>query len=92
MIGCSLTLHRGGAVATTINDRMEYYGKTLAEALELSRASGTRELVMSSAAVGDALTRLPGRPVVRPAAALGPAAWCAHWVERAQASQHGAAA
>jgi hypothetical protein len=92
LIGCSLTLHRGVAVATTINDRMEYYGKTLAETLELSRASGPRELVMSCTALGDSLTRLPGSPVVRPAVALGPAAWCAHWLEAAEPRRHGAAA
>jgi hypothetical protein len=76
-----LALHRGPAVATTINARMEYYGKTLAEALDLSSIGGPRQLVASSAALGDALVRLSSvtgtSASVRPAPQLGPAEWCA---------------
>lgn len=77
----SLALHRGAAVATTIDARMQYYGKTLAEALELSSSSTPRQLVASSAALGDALERLSSitgmSASVRPAPQLGPAEWCA---------------
>jgi hypothetical protein len=81
LLPSSLALHRGAAVATTIDARMEYYGKTLAEALELSNGCGALELVISSAALGDALVRLEqvsgACASVRPAPQLGPAEWCA---------------
>ncbi len=82
LLGCGLALHRGPAVATTINDRMQYYGRTLAEALELSASTRCRELVMSSASLGDELASVTAQAgiaaAVRPAAKLGPAAWCLH--------------
>jgi eukaryotic-like serine/threonine-protein kinase len=81
LLPSSLALHRGAAVATTIDGRMEYYGKTLAEALDLSNGSGPRQLLISSAALGDALAQLEqvagARASVRPAPQLGPAEWCA---------------
>jgi hypothetical protein len=81
LLPSGLALHRGPAVATTIDGRMEYYGKTLAEALDLSNGSGARQLVISSIALGDALERLEqvagARTSVRPAPQLGPAEWCA---------------
>ena len=82
MVGCSLALHRGAAIATTINDRMAYYGRTLAQALELSEPHQPRQLVISSAALGDDRTRFSADPAfraeVQPAPRLGPAAWCLH--------------
>jgi hypothetical protein len=82
MVGCSLALHRGAAVATTINDRMAYYGRTLAQALELSEPRLPRQLVISSAALGEDRTRFTADPAlpaeVQPAPRLGPAAWCLH--------------
>jgi class 3 adenylate cyclase len=84
LVPSSLTLHRGPAVATTIDARLQYYGKTLAEALDLSSGSAARQLVISSAAAGAALPNLEqiagARASVRPAPQLGPAEWCA-WVE-----------
>jgi hypothetical protein len=76
-----LALHRGPAVATTIDARMEYYGKTLAEALDLAGSAGAREVVVSAAAIGDGLERLHAvagaRITMRPAPQLGVAEWCA---------------
>jgi hypothetical protein len=81
LLASSLALHRGPAVATTIDARMEYYGKTLAEALDLAATAGPREAVISAAALGEALERLralPGaRLTMRPAPQLGAAEWCA---------------
>jgi serine/threonine protein kinase len=81
LLPSSLALHRGPAVATTIDARMEYYGKTLAEALDLAATAGAREVVLSAAALGEALERLhavPGaRVTMRPAPQLGAAEWCA---------------
>ena len=81
LLPTSLALHRGPAVATTIEARMEYYGKTLAEALDLAATAGPREVVISAAALGDGLQRLraaAGAGVdVRPAPQLGAAEWCA---------------
>jgi eukaryotic-like serine/threonine-protein kinase len=81
LLPSSLALHRGAAVATTMGARMEYYGKTLAEALELSEGSGARQLVISFAALGDGYERLEriagAHTSVRPAPQLGAAEWCA---------------
>jgi eukaryotic-like serine/threonine-protein kinase len=81
LLPSSLVLHRGAAVATTIGARMEYYGKTIAEALELSDRSAAHQLVISSAALGDGYERLEqiagARISVQPAPQLGPAEWCA---------------
>jgi serine/threonine protein kinase len=81
LLASSLALHRGPAVATTIDARMEYYGKTLAEALDMASSAGAREVVISAAALGEALERLhalPGaRVTMRPAPQLGAAEWCA---------------
>jgi class 3 adenylate cyclase len=81
LLPTGLALHRGPAVATTIDARMEYYGKTLAEALDLASTTAAREVVISAAALGDGLARLhalPGaRITMRPAPQLGAAEWCA---------------
>jgi len=82
VVGCSLTLHRGLAVATPIDDRMAYYGQTLARTLELSSALGARELSVTSAALVDAANPFANDPgltsTLRPEPLLGPAAWCLH--------------
>jgi hypothetical protein len=76
---CSLVVHRGSAVATTIDERMAYYGATLSLSLSLSSEAAPGELVLSSAALADDETvpaSLGGTQSVRPAPALGPSAWC----------------
>lgn len=79
---CAIALHRGPAVATSIDDRMTYYGLTLARALELAAELGPRQAVISSAALADDPARLGAsdnrEAAVRPAPLLGPAAWCLH--------------
>jgi hypothetical protein len=75
----SLALHRGPAVATSIDDRMAYYGRTLARALELVHELSPHQLVLSSTALGDdvtPLTRAGLTTAIVPAPRLGPAAWC----------------
>jgi serine/threonine protein kinase len=81
----SLALHRGPAVATSIDDRMAYYGRTLARALELAGELPAQQLVLSSTALGEditPLTRAGLTPQIAPAPRLGPSAWCVK-VERA---------
>jgi serine/threonine protein kinase len=79
---CAIALHRGPAVATSIDDRMAYYGLTLARALTLAQELGPRQAVISSAALADDPARLGSsdnrETAVRPAPVLGPAAWCLH--------------
>ena len=91
LVACSLALHRGSAVATRIDDRMAYYGRTLVRALELSASTPPRRLLVSAAALGgeaDRITRAPGIvAAVRPAPLLGPAEWCVH-VEPASVLPH----
>ncbi len=77
----ALALHRGSAVATTINQRLAYYGQTVARALQLGDHARGGELWLSSASLHDDVTRLAeltsAPPVVMPAPMLGAAAWCA---------------
>jgi hypothetical protein len=80
LLGCSLGLHRGPAVATSIDDRMAYYGRTLARTLELTVGLPPRLCVVSSAALGEDAAQLGAQPDLTtrllPAPRLGPAAWC----------------
>ncbi|HKO94564.1 MAG TPA: protein kinase [Polyangiaceae bacterium] len=80
LVGCSLALHRGPAVATSIDDRMAYYGRTLARTLELTVGLEPRLCVVSSAALGEDAAQLGAQPDLTtrllPAPRLGPAAWC----------------
>ncbi|HWO11533.1 MAG TPA: protein kinase [Polyangiaceae bacterium] len=95
LVACSLALHRGPAVATRIDDRMAYYGRTLVRALELSLASQPRHLLVSAAALGGEathITRSPGiRAAVQPAPLLGPAEWCVLVEPALKAPRDGAA-
>ncbi|HTV20962.1 MAG TPA: DUF5939 domain-containing protein, partial [Polyangiaceae bacterium] len=80
LLASGVGLHRGPAVATTIDSRMEYYGKTLAEALDLAALAGPREVLVSAAALGEGLERLRAlgaRLSMQPAPQLGAAEWCA---------------
>jgi hypothetical protein len=69
-------------VTTRIDDRMAYYGRTLARALELSLSTPPRRLVVSAAALGGEATRITGAAgvtaAVQAAPQLGPAEWCVH--------------
>lgn len=82
IVACSLALHRGPAVATRIDDRMAYYGRTLVRALELSLSAAPRRLLASGAALGGEATRFTRAPgvsaAVHAAPMLGPAEWCVH--------------
>jgi hypothetical protein len=66
-------------VATSIDDRMAYYGRTVARALELAHELAPRQFALSSAALGDdlgPLARAGVTPEVVPAPRLGASAWC----------------
>lgn len=80
VVPCSIVLHRGPAVATRIDERMAYYGRTLVGALELSISAGAGQLVVSSAAIADDVAAVSARAglhaAVQPAPMLGPALWC----------------
>ncbi len=95
LVPCSLVLHRGPAVTTRIDERMAYYGRTLVQALTLSLAAPPRRWVVSSAALGDDVTRITQAAgvsaAVHPAPLLGPAQWCL-FVESASKTQPEAAA
>ena len=70
---------------TSIDDRMAYYGRTLARALELAHELAPHQLVLSSTALGEDLTPLTRAgltPQIMPAPRLGPSAWCVR-VDRA---------
>jgi serine/threonine protein kinase len=79
LVDTSVALHRGPAVATSIDDRMAYYGRTVARALELAHELAPRQFALSSAALGDdlgPLARAGVTPEVVPAPRLGASAWC----------------
>jgi len=79
LVETSVALHRGPAVATSIDDRMAYYGRTVARTLELAHELAPRQLALSSAALGDdlgPLARAGVTPELLPAPRLGPSAWC----------------
>jgi hypothetical protein len=79
LVDSSVALHRGAAVATSIDDRMAYYGRTLARALELAHELQPRQLAISSAALGEdaaQLARAGVSPEIVAAPRLGAAAWC----------------
>jgi serine/threonine protein kinase len=85
LVDVAVALHRGAAVATSIDGRMAYYGRTLARVLELAHELPPRQLVISSAALGEDAARLSRagvQPEVVPAPRLGAAAWCVR-LERA---------
>ncbi|MEY4547048.1 MAG: Serine/threonine-protein kinase StkP [Pseudomonadota bacterium] len=76
LVNTSVALHRGPAVATSIDDRMTYYGRTLARALELAHELEAQTLTISSAAIGDELASVGSSGTVVPAPRLGASAWC----------------
>ncbi|HVZ33047.1 MAG TPA: hypothetical protein VG963_11510, partial [Polyangiaceae bacterium] len=79
LVAAGLGIHRGPAVATSIDDRMTYYGQTLARSIELAHEAAPRSASISFAALGDQLARLTTTQglsaTVLPAPLLGPAAW-----------------
>src|SRR5690606_31704459 len=88
-IPCSLALHRGSAVATTIGDRMAYYGRAIVEAHEFSSTVAKRTLALSSVAIGNDLHRISKITPrhMQPAPMLGPAARALHFAPAAPAGE-----
>jgi hypothetical protein len=71
-------------MATTLDARLAYYGKTLVEAFALSSDARAGELVISSSALAEQqriqalLEELGAGAAIQPAPRLGVAAWCVH--------------
>lgn len=84
-IPCSLALHRGSAVATTIGDRMTYYGRAIVQAHEFSSTVAKGTLALSSVAIGNDLHRVSKLEprLMQAAPMLGAAAWALHFAPSA---------
>src|SRR5262249_41034087 len=69
-LGVCVAVHRGAALAATLNDHLDYFGATLNQAMRLPALGAGGEMVLTQAGAGDprgaALLQAQGRTGARP--------------------------